>query len=390
MDSIRIGLEPLTDVGRLQREWQALEAEADPSFFLSWGWVGCWLNHLPSGAKPWILRADDGGSTAGLAVLISKKARRRVFVQSLGLHLHETGEPRLDQLCIEHNGILARRDRAAEIVHACLRYLVDRNHWDEIVLSAVSSEYLNLLPGGARASTILWRKPMPLVDLRALRTANRSYLSVISRDTRQQIRRAMRLYGQSGPLKAEAAVTLAQAEQFLASLVHLHQLRWERKGQSAVFADPLLLQFHRALVAARFPKGEIQLLRITAGSNPIGYLYNFRKDDRIFQYQCGFDFGSDNRLKPGLVSHALAIDYNLSAGASSYEFLMGDERYKTSLATHSRELVRVALQRRRLAFQVENSLRRAKSQLSYGLSGLVRRQRSMAPRPARMGKAPTY
>ena len=50
-------------------------------------------------------------------------------------------------------------------------------------------------------------------------------------------------------------------------------------------------------------------------------------DGVISNYQSGFLYESDSQLKPGLVSHMLAIDHNLDSGARTYDFLAGDQRF---------------------------------------------------------------
>ena len=76
------------------------------------------------------------------------------------------------------------------------------------------------------------------------------------------------------------------------------------------FASGFFADFHRALVTKQSDTGEIQLLRISAGKKLIGSLYNFVKNGRIYAYQSGFNYDPDPRLKPGLVSHCLAIEQN--------------------------------------------------------------------------------
>jgi len=48
-------------------------------------------------------------------------------------------------------------------------------------------------------------------------------------------------------------------------------------------------------------------------------------------YQTGLVLETDARLKPGLVCHALAIEHARAAGADTYDFLAGAQRYKTTL-----------------------------------------------------------
>lgn len=43
-------------------------------------------------------------------------------------------------------------------------------------------------------------------------------------------------------------------------------------------------------------------------------------------------------MKPGLLAHALAIQYYAENGRAEYDFLAGDSQYKRSLTSQSRPL----------------------------------------------------
>ena len=49
----RFALEPLTSPDALALEWRALEGET--SFFLTWDWIGLWLEMLPQALRPMLL-----------------------------------------------------------------------------------------------------------------------------------------------------------------------------------------------------------------------------------------------------------------------------------------------------------------------------------------------
>jgi CelD/BcsL family acetyltransferase involved in cellulose biosynthesis len=133
-------------------------------------------------------------------------------------------------------------------------------------------------------------------------------------------------------------------------------------GKTGAFAGDFLQGFHRRLVAEGVANGDVQLLRTRAGDGRIiGYLYNFLHRRRVYAYQSGFERSADNRLKPGLVSHHLAIEMNRAAGQGVYDFLAGDSRYKRSLANGVTELLWLVVQRRSLKFAIENSARAAKT-----------------------------
>jgi len=114
------------------------------------------------------------------------------------------------------------------------------------------------------------------------------------------------------------------------------------------------------LITTRFSRGEVQLLRITVGEKTIGYLYNFVLKGRVYAYQNGFCYDADPVLKPGYVSHFLAIQHNLAGGAAVYDFLAGNMRYKQSLSDQSGEMQWIVIRREKLMFSIERWLRRLK------------------------------
>ena len=86
----------------------------------------------------------------------------------------------------------------------------------------------------------------------------------------------------------------------------------------------------------------------------------------VYTYHSGFHYDSDGKLKPGPVSHYLAIDHHLRNGAGVYDFMAGEGQHKKSLATHARFLSWSCTQPDLLKFRVENSLRRWKDRSSFG------------------------
>ena len=77
----------------------------------------------------------------------------------------------------------------------------------------------------------------------------------------------------------------------------------------------------------------------------IGYTYNQVYNDIVHYYQCGFNYESDNKIKPGLVCHVAAIIYNLKLGHKVYDFGPGMERFKQSLSNGQTRMVWVRLLR---------------------------------------------
>jgi CelD/BcsL family acetyltransferase involved in cellulose biosynthesis len=353
---IRVRLEPV-DLDRVGEAWQALEPCSDPSFFQSCGWIGCWLRHLPSDRQPLAAIATRGEKVVGLGVFLARRERRHGVVPVDCFGLHESGEATLDSLHIEHNGLLADRSHAPAVWAAILAMLTRRGAWDEVLLGGLERATAELCIEAARAQecqvAVRQRRRSAHLDLEELRRSGHALEDALSGNTRHQLARARRLYAAIGPLALHPARTADEALAMLEQLKALHQQSWRRRGQPGCFATPFFEIFHRDLIRDRFRHGEIQLLRAAAGSRPIGYLYNFAHRGRVYAYQSGFDYTADGRLKPGLVSHALAIEQAMRDGFAVYDFMAGENRLKASLASHWSDMMWLAVQRRSMLSWLE-------------------------------------
>lgn len=362
--AIAISLAPVTDFERLGETWTALQERVDASFFQSWAWTGCLARErFP---RPVALEAKRGGTPVALGLFNSGRG-------PLGrstLWLGESGVADFDAVFIEHNGFLLAGNDAPALV-LCLRAAQGGPigtarplRRRSLVLSGVPAEYLaaaRALPGILRIAASY---AAPVVDLGALRASGRAFLSGLSANARYQIRRSERRYRACGPLALCRARSIAEANGFFSELIRLHQTYWTGRGKPGAFANPAVLRFHRALIERAFPSGGVELLRVAAGSRPVGYLYNFRQRGRVYAYQSGFDYALPHpHCKPGLTCHHLAIERHLAEGAAVYDFLGGAHRYKESLADRATTLYWLALHPRASAAGLIASLKNIKDAL---------------------------
>jgi CelD/BcsL family acetyltransferase involved in cellulose biosynthesis len=362
---LEVSLSADFDLARLEREWLDLERRARASFFLSWSWIGAWLRSLPDApAGLRLLAAQRDGRTVGLALLGARRVRHHGLLRSRRLYLHRTGEPDRDELTIEHNGLLIESGTEQQVLPALIQALVRRGaDWDELYVDGIEESAWRGLTLLCRShglqARVRWLKPSHQVDLERVRQSGMEPLAFAGSNTRAQIRRSLRLYRERGELTLAAARDAGEALRFFENLATLHQRTWTGRGRPGAFASPYFRQFHAGLVRDGFARGEIQLLRASVGAEEVGYLYNFVHRGTVLNYQSGLAYqaAEDNRLKPGLVTHYLALCHNAERGAALYDFLAGAERYKESLATGRQELVWGLIQQPRLWTRLENGAR---------------------------------
>ncbi len=336
---LQVQIGPLADPGALALEWQALEREAAPSFFTSWTWMACWLEHLDGAAarRLLLLRVQEGGRTVGLGLWSRRTLRRLRCLPSRALLLHATGRPELDDLGAEHNALLARADIAGAVETAAFAALLERCPGvDQVVVPRASVLQPAVAALAVRAGLRLRSTPEPAyrIDLQGLGTPGaRPYLDTLGTATRSTVRRSLRLYEALGPLRLDVAGSVPEALHFLERLAHWHQRVWRARGLPGAFANQRFEAFHRRLVARGFDTGAIRLLRLRAGAHDVGLLYAFVHRGQMLAYQSGLCLDVVERNHhPGLALHALAVQHAADVGLSGYDLMAGEARYKRQLA----------------------------------------------------------
>lgn len=376
-DTIGIALEPLEGPGKIEALWTDLERRADGSFFLSWHWIGNWLASLPPGARPHALVARRDGQVVGLALLCPRTQWRFGLLRTRCWLLHETGDRVFDRLFVEYNGILADRSCAKAVLAACFDWLGQRlTNWDELVLGGLEPDAEAAVRRAAarqgHALQVRVADSCQWVDLDGVRRQGLGYLASLGKNTRAAVRRAMRLYAERGPLTYRVAATVEEALEDFRAMEVLHQASWNARGQSGAFSNPAFRPFHERLIATGVPAGTVRLCRVSAGEAVVGYLHNFVHRGRVMNYQGGFAYESDNRLKPGLVCHVLAIEDTLARGEDCYDFMSTPAGHKPLLSNTEQPMNWIALGPDRLSRQLDERLRRVKAGVTDRLKRLAR------------------
>lgn len=366
MESVVVTLKALARTEQLRAEWLELEVGSDASFFTSWAWMGTWLASLPDLKALRVLRVRRDGQLIGLGVLGRHIGRHLGPISARGLFLNATGDEALDNLTIEYNDLLARRGDAELVRRSVIEQLPRvSHHWDELHLPGVEpaahwSQYV-----GAGYTQHARRSATYQVDLDRVRARDGDYLGLLSANTRAQIRRSLKEYERLGALVLEQPANVEEAFDYFQALIGLHQAAWTERGEPGTFADAYIRDFHAQLIRQQFACGSVQLLRVRAGEQSVGYLYNFVWRGRVYNYQSGLDYALGGKHgRPGLVCHALAIEMNARAGLQVYDMMAGEHRYKESLATDCASMEWRVIRRDRLKFRIEDSLRAWKSRMN--------------------------
>jgi CelD/BcsL family acetyltransferase involved in cellulose biosynthesis len=337
------------DRADLARRWQALEARSDASFFLGWTWVGAWLDSYA--VAPDLLAVTDGEGADVALALVGHAMQPRLLGPVATLSLNQSGERIADRPYVEYNGLLTETGRQVEAAAAAIAALTGRRDWRALRLSGIAPGSA-LLDVPARRRICIDVSPVYQVDLAAVRGAQGDYLSLLSANTRSQIRRAIKDRG--GALPQVTTGTLADIDPWVAEMAALNQ---GRHADNA-WDDAAFRGFVATLAARGLPGGQVELLRFADGDQAVGLLVNFVHRGVAMNYQSAFADPSGAKDKPGLLCHAAAVGHYAGRGLDRYSFLAGKDRYKQSLSTCEERLEWWLVERFSPRLEAEALLRR--------------------------------
>lgn len=326
--------ETITDLDMLGARWHALEMQAKPSsFFLHWTWMGSWLRALQEAGigRPQLLVIGNGTGDEGLALVGEGMAQRRLGSVP-ALWLNEAGDTEGDRAFIEYNGLLCAREKLPLCVHAFCEAMEARTDWSALYLSGLGFGALLTEVHGVRRRVIRDASPAYYVDLAAVRSVGGDYLSLLSANTRGQIRRSLK--DEPGEIALETATEASLIESWLEDMRRLNiGHHADNAWESRFFRD-----FVQRLALAGLADGTVELLRLSSGDGVLGYLLNFVWAGRAMNYQSAFAPARTAKSKPGLMCHAAAVTHYATRDLKHYSFLAGKDRYKHSLSTGAEEM----------------------------------------------------
>lgn len=336
-DKLVMREETFTPCAGLPAWWAGLFQQAGKvSVFLSPQWVRTWIDVYGADFAGKVLSWWSGDTCVAGAMLLSRPGKRGPFPIRLAI-LNTAGEVDENAPFIEYNDVLCLPGHEQDVTDSLAHYLAGET-WDQLYLAgyAAPSIFASLQSQALPGKWDSMGKSSPYIDLDSLKGTDLD--SYFSSNTRSQIRRSIKLYEKRGELRIDVAENLDKSLHYLDELARLHRAAWDRRGRPGGFRAPRFIQFHKTLIERLLPLKAVELLRVTAGGQAVGYIYNFLHQEKVYFYQSGFAFETDPKIKPGLVTHYLAIKDYWTRGFKEYDFMAGDARYKKSLAKSNRTL----------------------------------------------------
>jgi CelD/BcsL family acetyltransferase involved in cellulose biosynthesis len=321
------------EFARLGAEWGDLFQRANPeNIFLSFGWMSTWWKHFGKGQLAVIAVRDSAGRLVAVAPFCIARSSTGLGARRLGFLADEhVGSDYLNVLADTAFGAAAVAEIARTLfAHRRLwDYIELRDTADSPLMAALSTE---LLSRGMRVFETTRRvcRYIPLPP------TFEKYLAGISTGLRANYRRRWRALQREHQAECLAVSGAAELERHFPALIALHRMRFEQREADSAFLAPGVPEFHAEAMRVLAAEGFARLFLLKAGGDAVAAIYGFSVGQTFQFYQCG--------MHPGWVRYGLgqvlignAIEQNIAAGHATFDFLRGDESYKTQWADRSRE-----------------------------------------------------
>jgi len=389
MNDRALGIEVVaqfTDLQRLEPQWRALiEASARPEPMQDPAWAMTWWKHYGARRELAVGVIRDGGDLVGLAPMCRRTVIYWPGISFRRLELMGASGAEADGVCGEYLGLIARVGREADVAAAFATALAHGRFgpWDECVLEqcdgngAMMAPLIDALKARharvtATASSQAYYVPLP-ADWD-------SYLQSLPSKRRNWFRRTWKEFlawvGDDG-FALERARDLDGMKKGMRILADLHTERWRSDGQSGAFSSARFTAFHHEFAAAQLEAGQLDLLWLTVGGEPVAAHYSFVRDGKAYFYQSGRKMAVPANVRLGIVMFILALQDAMARGLKEYDFLGGDSAYKPYFTSQTRPLVDIRIARPTLRETTLQTLRRAvraARQLSVYVEGVANRR----------------
>ena len=301
-------------------------------------WIKAWCETLGKDVEPLILIVEDQQKIVGIAPLyIESSVTKGTVVHFLGA----------GKACSDYASILVRPEYQTQVISTIANWLTSSTSefsWSTMSLEGISTEdpTMEIFAQQLGRHMVVDRSPHENSWVIDLPETWDDYLMSLSKRCRRMMRQLDKEHIQSGRATFSIASTAAEVHHGLNVLIELHTARREELGCEGCFSDPEFIKLVKKSAHSFFHAGNLRLGTVYVDERPAAVALSFSHGDSIFAYQCGYD-PEFSEMKPGWILNQFQLRYAIENGYRHFDFLRGDEAYKSRLGARPVELQRLRI-----------------------------------------------
>jgi hypothetical protein len=334
-------IDRIQDFGRfneLESNWDAVyAADQHATFFLSWPWMRGLLQTLPNNWHILAARPNNGARYVAFLPLRFSFSRQQELSTIRELHL-------AGDILADYTGFLCSHGCEQEALASFAAYVKEHLHWDRFIMKDLMDpridQFLYFFPDTEYELSYPPGTPAPLLKLP---TTWEQYLyDTLSAGNRQNLNRYLRNARQTEGLSLLIA-NRDNLDSQIEALLSLWQQRWGNKPET-------YLARMRSVFRSCLERESLRLLVLSHLGTPVSALAAFLDCNKkvVLDFIHSFD-QNFRKIAPGRLLVAKNINYAIENGFLSYDFLRGNEGYKSAFGANERFTRNVEMTRRTLA-----------------------------------------
>lgn len=319
-------VEQVTDLNTSDSLWSEWEQLAGSRLFLGPRWLMPWWRaYRAPGSQLLVLAVRNfQGELVGLAPwFLQRTWLSGQQIQSLGC----------GRACSDYMSILAKPQTEEAVLTAIADFVHHQlPQVDHIVLEGIEADNLTIRRFAQIMATQYGYQANDLECLDCFRLALPSdwetWIMQLSRSRRRRVRQLWRDQFESG----HAAVRVAYDEATLAEgfeiLVDLHQRRQNALGHAGSFSSKRFRDFLYEAAQLHLAAGQLRLQWIELEGKPVAAQLDLQDGEILLDYCSGIAIDCEF-ARPGWLGVTAAIRAAIENGRTTFDFLRGDESYKS-------------------------------------------------------------
>lgn len=336
----------------LKSDWDLLSESAEhPNAFMTYDWFRAWMKRGVKESRhghfqPNVLVFKNGNSVVGISPLIRRLSARFFRVRKLEfVTIHS-----------DYNDVTLGTDPAS-MAGAVAEFLAQTtDQWDVVDLRDLrdtGTEAATLEQVLSRAGLLYSIIPEPdRCPYLPITGDAANCMSGLSGHVRRTLRKRMER------AEAEGLRTriIEHPEQKIGLLDTLVGLDWQkhlhRLSPTFIGTYPEVFE---SLFCTLGPRGWLYVALLEQGDDPVAFQIGFRRGKKLWDYSKAYD-RSFSKFAPGILLTLSLVDYGFTHGFDEYDFLRGEEAYKTLWSTGYHQQFRVLIWNRRWLSRVRKWL----------------------------------
>ncbi len=305
--------------------------------FLRREWLESWWRHYGTRGDLYVLAVND---STGRLVAVAPWYWRRSPLGGRVLCFLASGEVCSDYLRVPC--LPSCEDTAAQAIADWLDGF-GADDWDTLDLEGIDPTDATLFrlidhldahghPVHQSCDARCWRLELPATwD---------EYLARLSRSRRREARALWRANFDTKRAIVHVVDHVDNLDRGLEILAELHRRRRESLGDRGRFDSPRFRAFHHDAARTLVEQGRARLSWLELEGQPVAADYNLLGGDTIYHYQTGMD-PAWRHEQPGWLAVMASLRAAIVGGYRAFDFLRGDEPYKSQWRAHPQPLLRL-------------------------------------------------